>query len=157
MKDVFSADLRRRLEALAAKYPAKSAALLPALHLVQAEAGFIGPAEEEAVAGLLGVTPLEVREVVTFYTMFRRTPAGRYHLQVCRNVTCSLLGADQILDYLRKKLGLAVGETSADGRFTLTTVECLGECEQAPCLMVNFDHYGNLTENRVDEILRELA
>ncbi|MBM3310137.1 MAG: NADH-quinone oxidoreductase subunit NuoE [Candidatus Aminicenantes bacterium] len=157
MKAVFSADLRRRVEDLAAKYPSKSAALLPVLHLVQAESGFIGPDEEESVAALLGTTPLEVREVVTFYTMFRRKPVGRYHLQVCRNVSCSLLGGDAILDYVRKKLGLNVGETSADGRFTLNTVECLGACEQAPCLMVNFDHYGNLTENRVDEILGELA
>jgi NADH-quinone oxidoreductase E subunit len=151
-----SAELRAKIEGLAARYPRKEAALLPALHLVQDENGFIGPEEEAAVAAVLGIRPIEVREVVTFYTMFRRRPAGRYHLQVCSNLSCTLLGGERVLDYLRTKLGLAVGETTADGRFTLSAVECLGACDEAPCMMVNYEYFGNLTEERVDEILRGL-
>jgi len=156
MSGVFADGLRSRIEALAARYPRKSAALLPALHLVQAEKGFIGPEDEEALAGLLETTPVAVREVVTFYTMFRRRPVGRHLIQVCTNVTCALMGGDRILDHLRRKLGIEVGETTPDGRFTLTTVECLGTCEAAPGLMIDFDHHGGLTETRIDEILERL-
>jgi len=156
MSPVLSDGLRARIETLAARYPRPTAALLPALHLVQAEKGFIGPDAEMALAEIFGTTPLEVREVVTFYTMFRRGPVGRHLIQVCTNVSCALMGGERILDYLRRKLGVAVGETTPDGRFTLTTVECLGACETAPGLMVDFDHYGNLTEKRIDEILEGL-
>lgn len=156
MSPEYPASLRQKIDEVAARYPKKTAALLPALHLVQREVGFISAQEERFVAEALGLKPVKVREVVTFYTMFLRRPVGRYHLQVCSNLSCSLLGAEPILEYLQKKLGIGVGETTADGRFTLSEVECLGACEQAPCLMVNFDYHGQLDKEKIDRILEGL-
>lgn len=141
---------------MACRYPNREAALLPALHIIQQEAGCISVEEESFVAEILGVRPMRVREVVTFYTMFARRPLGKYHVQVCSNLSCTLLGGLTILEYLKRKLEIELGATTSDGKFTLTTVECLGACEQAPCLMVNYDYYGNLDKNRIDEILSAL-
>jgi len=138
------------------RYPSRQAALLPVLHLVQSETGFLSAEEERAVASILGLPPIKVREVVTFYTMFTRKPLGRFHLQVCSNLGCSLADGERILRHLRTKLSLGVGETTPDGKFSLTEVECLGACEQAPCMMVNFDYHGNLDPEKVDRILEEL-
>lgn len=156
MSPEYSAALRQKIDEVIARYPKKEAALLPVLHLVQGEVGCIREDEERFVAQLLGLKPIKVREVVTFYTMFLRRPIGRYHLQVCSNLSCTLLGAGSLLDYLQEKLGIGVGETTADGRFTLSTVECLGACEQAPCLMVNFDYQGQLDREKIDGILEGL-
>ena len=156
MSPEYSAALRKKIGEVAARYPKQEAALLPVLHLVQNEVGCIGPEEEKFVAGLLGLKPMRVREVVTFYTMISSRPLGKYHIQVCSNLSCRLLGAETLLDYLQKKLGIGVGETSADGKFTLSAVECLGACELAPCLMVNFEYYGQLDRNKIDEILTGL-
>lgn len=154
MSVVLSADLLKRIEALAGRYPHKRAALLPVLHLVQKECGFISSEAEEAVAGLLGIRPIQVREVVTFYTMFFRRPVGRFHIQVCSNLTCSLLGGEKLLARLQEKLGIKPGETSPDGKFTLSSVECLGACEQSPCLIVNENLLGNLDPAALDELLK---
>jgi len=152
----YSAELRKKIEEVVARYPRKEAALLPVLHLVQNEIGCISPLEEQFVAGLLGLKPMKVREVVSFYTMISSRPLGRYHIQVCSNLSCTLLGAGTLLEYLEKKLGIGVGETSADQKFTLSTVECLGACELAPCMMVNFDYHGQLDKAKIDEILESL-
>jgi NADH-quinone oxidoreductase subunit E len=152
----YSADLRQKIDRVIARYPKIEAALLPVLHLVQREVGRIGEDEERFVAQILGLKPIKVREVVSFYTMFLRRPIGRYHLQVCSNLSCTLLGAESLLDHLRERLGIGVGETTADGRFTLSAVECLGACEQAPCLMVNFDYHGQLDIQKIDRILEGL-
>jgi len=157
MSAVFSADLLKKIEGLAGRYPHRRAALLPVLHLVQREFGFISPDAEQAVAGLLGIKPIQVREVVTFYTMFSRRPVGRFHFQVCTNLSCSLLGGEQLLTHLEEKLRLLPGETSPDGKFTLSSVECLGACEQSPCLMVNEKLYGNLDKDKLDELLEGLS
>jgi NADH-quinone oxidoreductase E subunit len=119
--------------------------------------GFLSADDERAVAERLGLLPVKVREVVTFYTMFRRSPVGKYHLQICTNLSCSLAGADALADHLQAKLGIKLGGTTPDGKFTLTGVECLGACEQAPCLMINFDYYGNLDAAGIDRILAGLA
>ncbi len=156
MSPEYSADLRKKIDEVVARYPKKQAALLPVLHLVQNEVGRISPSEELFVAGLLELRPMRVREVVSFYTMISSRPLGRYHIQVCSNLSCTLLGAGTFLEYLEKKLGIRVGETSTDGKFTLSTVECLGACELAPCLMINFDYYGQLDKARIDEILESL-
>lgn len=153
MSPEYSAALRKKIDGVASLYPKKGAALLPVLHLVQQEVGFIAAAEENFVAAALGLKPIKVREVVTFYTMFLRRPIGKYHLQVCCNLSCSLLGAGSMLDHLQRKLGIGVGETTADGRFTLSEVECLGACEQAPCLMVNFDYQGQMDKDKIDRLL----
>lgn len=156
MSPEYSASLRRKIDEVAALYPKRGAALLPVLHLVQREAGCIAAEEERFVALALRLKPVKVREVVTFYTMFLRRPIGKYHLQVCSNLSCSLLGAGSLLEYLQQKLGIEVGETTADGRFTLSTVECLGACEQAPCLMVNFDYQGQMDREKIDRLLESL-
>jgi len=153
MSPEISEQTRKRIEETVSRYPRKEAALLPVLHLVQQEVGRISPNEETWVARLLGICPIKVREAVTFYTMFTPKSLGRYHIQVCSNLSCTLLGAGPLLDYLKEKLGIGVGETTPDGKFTLTTVECLGACEQAPCMMVNFDYHGNLDRRKIDEIL----
>jgi NADH-quinone oxidoreductase subunit E len=153
----YSGELRRKIEEVVARYPRKGAALLPVLHLVQNEVGFISEEEEKFVAGVLELKPIRVREVVTFYTMLSRQALGKYHIQVCSNLSCTLLGAESLINYLQKKLGIGVGETSADKKFTLSTVECLGACEEAPCLMVNFDYYGQLDKDKVDRILESLT
>ena len=156
MSPEYSASLRRKIDEVAALYPKRGAALLPVLHLVQREVGCIAAEEERFVALALGLKPVKVREVVTFYTMFLRRPIGKYHLQVCSNLSCSLLGAGSLLEYLQQKLGIEVGETTAEGRFTLSTVECLGACEQAPCLMVNFDYQGQMDREKIDRLLESL-
>ena len=156
MSREFTPALKKRIEDIASRYPTPQAALLPVLHLVQRDTGFLSAEEERAVASLLGLAPIKVREVVTFYTMFTRKPLGRFHLQVCSNLSCSLAGGESLLEHLQGKLGIKPGETTPDGKFTLTEVECLGACEQAPCLMINFDYYGSLNPERIDRILNEL-
>jgi NADH-quinone oxidoreductase subunit E len=151
-----SETLLRKIDELASRYPKKEAALIPVLHLVQEEVGCISPDEEEFVARTLGLKRMRVREAVTFYTMLTRRPLGKYHIQVCTNLSCSLLGSAALLEYLQKKLGIGVGETSADRKFTLTTVECVGACDQAPCMMVNIDYHGNLDREEIDRILAGL-
>lgn len=145
--------LRETLDTIVSRYPHKRAALLPVLHAIQGAVGQIGTEEEKQAATLLDIEPLEVREVVTFYSMFLKRAVGRHHIQICANLSCSLLGAGRLIEFLEGKLGIKPGETSEDGRFSLSTVECLGACEQAPCMMVNFDYYGNLTEERIEKIL----
>jgi len=148
--------IKKEIETILPRYPRKEAAILPALHLVQRRLGYITAESEKLVAQVLGVRPVRVREVVTFYTMFSQKPLGKYHLQVCSNLSCTLAGGETVLDYLREKLKIKVGETTADGRFTLTTVECLGACDQAPCLMVNDDLHGRLDKTKIDELLARL-
>jgi len=147
---------KKKIEEIASRYASKEAALLPVLHLVQSETGFISQQEEKQVAHLLNIKPIKIKEVVTFYTMFNQKEVGKYHIQVCSNLSCSLLGAESLIDHLKDKLGIEVGETTSDQKITLTTVECLGACEQAPCMMVNFDYYGNLDKGKIDNILDNL-
>lgn len=153
MSREYSASLLNKIGEVAGRYPKKEAALIPVLRLVQDEVGCISPEEEGFVARTLGLKPMKVREVVTFYTMLTRRPLGKYHIQVCSNLSCALLGSGLIVEYLEEKLGIGVGETSPDGRYTLSTVECLGACEQAPCMMVNFDYHGNLNKAKIDLLL----
>ncbi|MGA2533459.1 MAG: NADH-quinone oxidoreductase subunit NuoE [Candidatus Aminicenantales bacterium] len=152
-----SAEGAKRVEALVRRYPKMQAALIPVLHLVQREKGFISPEAEEWVAATLGIPALQVREVLSFYTLLHREPVGRYVIQVCRNISCYIAGSEDILNHLEKKLGVRAGETTADGKYTLITVECLGNCDHAPCLMVNDDDYGPVSRDAVDGILMGLT
>jgi NADH-quinone oxidoreductase subunit E len=156
MSPEFSEKTRKKIEGIVARYPQKEAAILPVLHIIQREFGSISPEEEKLAAEILGVKPIRVRELVTFYTMFHRKALGKYHIQVCSNLSCSLLGADNLVDYLAEKLGIEPGETTPDKKFTLSKVECLGACERAPCMMINFNYYGDITPEKVDEILDSL-
>lgn len=152
----FSDKTKKEVQNIIARYPQKKAALLPILHVAQQEFGFIGEDTERMVAGLLDIKPIQVREVVTFYTMYNRRPVGKYHIQVCSNLTCTLLGAESLLDYLKKKLNIGLGEITEDKKIMISSVECLGACEQAPCMMVNFNYYGDLDEGKIDKILDNL-
>jgi NADH-quinone oxidoreductase E subunit len=153
MSPEFSEKTRKKIDEIVARYPQKQAAILPLLHIAQQEFGCISPDSEKRIADILGVKPIRVREVLTFYTMLNREPVGKYHIQVCSNLSCSLLGAEKLIDYLKEKLGIEPGQTTKDGKFTLSLVECLGACEQAPCIMVNFDYFGNLDKKKIDKIL----
>lgn len=156
MSPEFSAQTKKKIEEILARYPRKEAAILPILHLTQGEFGYISDVEEKLVAQVLGIKPIKVREVASFYTMLNREPVGKYHIQICANLSCYLTGAEKLIDYLKDKLGIEPEQTTPDKKFTLTTVECLGACEQAPSMMINFDYYGNLDKKKIDEILDEL-
>lgn len=152
----FSKKTKERHQAIVAKYPEKGAALLPTLWLAQREFSAITPEVEEYVAGLLGLSLVRVHEALSFYTMYTPQPLGKYHIQLCTNISCSLLGAEELLAYLKKRLNIEVGETTPDKKFTLSTAECLGYCGTAPVMRLNETFYENLTENGIDQILRKL-
>ncbi len=149
---------RDRIAEVLTHYPAenKRAALLPILHLVQEEKGYIPAEMEEGIAALVGVPVVKVKEVLSFYTWFRQKPVGKYHFQVCRTISCTLRGHREIMAHLEKKLGLKEGQTSADGKYTLTAVECLASCETAPMMQLNEKYIDNLTPEKIDEILSGL-
>ena len=135
----FTPENRARLEEIARRYPPerRRSALLPALYLVQRQQGYISANAMEQVAGLIGVTPADVEDVVSYYAMFYDQPVGKYVLQVCRTLSCALNGAERVTEALSKKLGIKPGETDPTGMFTLIEVECLGACDRAPVVMVN--------------------
>ncbi len=153
---VLSDQLENQLEELAAKFPQRNSAMLPALHLIQDHFGWVPPGTIPQLARILRTTPNRIYGVLTFYTMFNLKPVGKYHIQVCRNVSCSLLGAKHIIEHLTKKLKIKVGETTSDGKFTLSLVECLGSCGTAPVMMINDQYYENLDAKKVDAILKSL-
>ena len=143
---------------LRARFPAgfESSLVLPCVRRIQEDRGYVGDEDIEQLAAYLGVPQIQIEEVLSFYTMFRRKPIGRWHLQFCHNVSCSMNGAERILEHVEKRLGLKPGETSPDGRFTLSVVECLGSCGTAPMMMVNEGYHENLTREKVDELLEGL-
>jgi NADH-quinone oxidoreductase subunit E len=153
---VISAETRGRIEAEMAKYPRKRGALLPALHLVQAEQGWITPEAAGEIAALFDVQPVEVMEVVTFYNMFYDRPQGRHHVYVCTNLPCSLRGARDLLGALESRLGIEAGETTADGRVTLGHEECLGACAWAPMLRIGATYHENLDVEAALRLVDEL-
>ena len=143
----------RRLQAL---YPDGRAALLPVLHMAQDAFGWISHEVEAYVAGLFGLSPAHVHEVVTFYTLYFQQPKGRHVVAVCHNLSCHLAGAQDILGHLKTRLGVAVGETTDDGLVTLQAVECLCACERAPMMQVDDRYEMDLTRDKVDRILEDL-
>jgi NADH-quinone oxidoreductase subunit E len=142
-----------RIRADAARYPQSRSALLPALHIAQNQLGWISREAMEEVAQVLGLDPDQVEEVATFYTMYYTEPVGTYVLEVCKTLPCSILGADEIIDYLSQKLGIEPGQTTPDGMFTLLRVECLAACHRAPIMQVNHRYYQDLTPQKVDELI----
>ena len=141
------------------RYPAgfEGSLTIPCLHRIQQERGYIADSDIDELVAYLGVPRTQVDEVLGFYTMFTRTPRGRYHLQVCHNAPCSLRGAEGLVAHLCLGLGIRPGETTPDGRFTLSTVECLASCGTAPMMMVNEAYHENLTPATVDALLEELV
>ena len=145
-------------EQLRKRFPAgfESSMVLPCVRRIQEDRGYVADEDISQLAAYLGVPQIQIEEVLSFYTMFRRSAVGRWHLQFCHNVSCSMRGAETILGHVQKKLGIRPGETTADGRFTLSTAECLGSCGTAPMMMVNESYHENLTIAKVDELLEGL-
>jgi len=146
----------KKIEALKARYPTPQSLVLAALWMWQEEHGWISQEGMGEVARLLGIPVHHVYGVVSFYTMFNRAPVGRHKIEVCTNVSCMLRNSDRILNHIQDRLGIGVGETTADGRFTLVEAECLGSCGTAPMMQVGDEYYENLDEARVDKILADL-
>ncbi len=143
------------IEKLAARYPDRRSVLLPVLWMVQREEGWISDDSMREVAKVVGVTPAEVYEVVSFYTMFQQQPVGRHLICVCDTLPCAIRGAFEVSAYIQGKLGIKQGGTTSDGRFTLQHVECIGACSEAPAMLVDEDLHGNLTPERIDTILEK--
>jgi NADH-quinone oxidoreductase subunit E len=152
----FSPEALKKFAEIVGRYPKKEGAMLPVLYLAQEEFGYLSPAAIDYVAGLMGVSSARVYGVVTFYTMLYMKPVGRYHVQVCRTLPCALMGSEKITGRLQERLGIGLGETTADGKFTLSEVECLASCGTAPMMQVNGDYYENLTEEKIAQILESL-
>lgn len=143
---------------LVARYPSdkQKSALLPVLHLAQDSfGGWLSTETMDYVAELLHIDPIEVYEVATFYSMYNLKPVGKYLFEVCQTGPCMISGSDNIVDYIKSKLGIGVGETTADGLFTLKTVECLGACGYAPMMQLGKHYKEHLTKERVDQIIEE--
>jgi len=153
-----SQTVRNKIDEARAKYPPEEnrAPLIFALHAAQDEYRWLDEPTLEAIADYLDLEPIKVYEAATFYDMFNRSPVGQHNVKVCTNLSCMLCGSDEITDHLRGKLGIDIGETTEDGRFTLTEVECLGACGGAPVIWIGKDYYEDITPQRVDEILASL-
>jgi NADH-quinone oxidoreductase E subunit len=152
----FSDAARAEFERLLTRYPDRKAVILPVLHLAQKEFGYVSDEAIVYIAGLVGTSPAEIEGVASFYTMYNRQPVGKYHVQICRNISCSLLGAEHLIEHVAGKLGVKPGGTTPDGKFTLSLAECLGSCGTAPVMQINDDYYENLTEASIDAILDKL-
>ena len=155
----FSEETLALVNRIIKRYPEgrQKSALLPVLHLAQSEFdGWLSPQVMDYVATLLNIQPIEVYEVATFYYMYKTEPVGKCLLEVCQTGPCWLRGADDIVEHLEKKLGIKNGETTADGMFTLKTVECLGSCGTAPMLQCGAEYYENLTPEKVDALVEKL-
>lgn len=155
-KKLLSENFYKYVAKIKPRYPTNQALLLPALHEAQKENGWISPEIMDEVAAAIDIQPSIVREVVTFYTMYNLKPVGKYHMQFCTNISCALMGAEELLEHCEKKLGIEAGDTSRDNKFTITEVECLGSCGTAPCVQINDDYHENLNHERLDQLLAGL-
>jgi NADH-quinone oxidoreductase subunit E len=155
---VLSPALLEQFDALRREYPPemKTSLVLPLLHCMQDAQGFVTEEDAVAIAQYIGMPSILVVEALTWYTMFERAPQGRHVIKVCRNIACSLRGSERIIAHLQQRLGIGVGETTADGRFTLKTVECLASCGTAPAMQVNRTYHEQLDEAKLDRILESL-
>src|SRR5467141_2653596 len=152
----FPPEVEAEIDSHLAKYPVVRSAILPLMFIVQRERGYLDPPGIAYLAKRLKLRITDIWEVATFYSMIHIKAIGKYHIQVCKTLSCKLLGADKITKYCSEKLGIKVGETTADVRFSLSEVECLGSCGTAPMFQVNFDYHENLTPEKVGEILDSL-
>jgi NADH-quinone oxidoreductase E subunit len=152
----FSPEVEAEIDQHLAKYPVMRSAILPLMFIVQRERGYLDPPAVAYLAKRLKLRITDIWEVATFYSMIHIKPIGKYHIQVCKTLSCKLLGSDKITQHCAEKIGIKVGETTADGRFSLSEVECLGSCGTAPMFQINFDYHENLTPEKVDHILDSL-
>jgi len=153
----FSDATYKQFEEVLTHYPTTRAAILPTFWLAQEEFGYLSPEVMEYVGKLLDLSPAYVAAVASFYTMFYKEPMGKFHVQVCTNLSCTLLGAERIVACVEKKLGIELGQTTPDKKFSLSEVECLGSCGTAPVAQINDDYHENLTPESVVRLIDELA
>jgi NADH-quinone oxidoreductase subunit E len=155
-KRTFPPKAMARIEKILARYPTKQAAILPVLWVAQETWGWVSKETAEEVARLLELTPSHVDGVLTFYTMYNLKPTGRHLLQFCTSISCHLAGAEDLLRHCKKRLGVDLEETTADGKFTLVEVECIAGCDKAPSIMVNDAYYEPMDEKTLDSLLDRL-
>ncbi len=156
-KPCFTPERLKEVDTVVKKYPGKRSALLPVLHMAQEDFGYLSMETQQMVADLLGVRLMVVREVVTFYTMFREKPCGTYLLEVCTNAGCMLNGADELLQHMTETLGIKVGETTPDGMFTVTEVECAGACSGAPVVQINNKYHEKVDAGYMDAFITKVS
>ena len=153
----FSPEVEAEIDSHLAKYPVMRSAILPLMFIVQRErGGYLDPPGVAYLAKRLALRITDIWEVATFYSMINTEPVGRYHIQICKTLSCKIMGEPKITEHVCKKLGIKPGETTADGRFTVSLVECLGSCGTAPMFQIGFDYHEDLTTAKVDQILDSL-
>ena len=153
---MFSKENEEKFNELLKRYPDKASLSLPSLWMVQYQEGWISQDAMIFIADKLDTTPMDIQSIASFYTMFNLKPIGTYNIQVCKTLSCKLCGSEKIRTHLQNKLGIKFGETTKDMKFTLTEVECLGACGDAPAMSFNDDYIGNLSVEKIDKILDEL-
>ena len=153
---ILTAESVKAIKDRAATYPHHKSAVLPALTIACRQVGHLNHELYREISKIINVPASEIAEAATFYTMFPKAPVGKHLIQVCHNISCALMGADSLVEYLEKKLAIKKGATTKDNLFTLISVECLGSCATAPMMQINQDFYENLTPRKVDRILEEL-
>jgi NADH-quinone oxidoreductase subunit E len=153
----FSPELEQRFEKLVAQYPWKRSALIPLLLYAQDEVGYLSDEVISDIARRVELTELEVRNVISYYSLLRTEPAGKYVVQICTNISCMLRGAEEVFDHCREKLGVDHKEVTRDGTFSVEEVECIGACSWAPAVQVNYDFHLNVTPQKMDAILDQYS
>jgi NADH-quinone oxidoreductase E subunit len=152
----FSPEVEREIDAHLAKYPVMRSAILPLMFIVQRERGYLDPPGVAYLANRLRLRITDIWEVATFYSMLYTEPVGKYHIHICKTLSCKIMCEPGITEHVCNRLGIKPGDTTADGKFTVSLVECLGSCGTAPMFQINFDYHENLTRERVDQILDSL-
>lgn len=153
----FSASVVEEMRSHLKKYPEdrSRSALIPLLFVIQRERGYIDNPGVNFLAQFLGLEVTDIWETATFYSMFNLHPVGKYHIQMCKTLSCKIMGEPDLTDHVCSKLGIKAGETTEDGKFTVTRVECLGSCGTAPMMQIGFDYHENLTKEKLDKIIEE--
>jgi NADH-quinone oxidoreductase subunit E len=149
----FSEQFEQRFLEMLGHYPTKRSVLVPSLLYAQDEVGFLSDEVVKEIAGRLDLTELDVRNVISYYSLLTTKPRGKYNVQVCTNIACMLRGGEELFAHCRKKLGVGHKQTTPDGMFTLEEVECIGACSWAPAIQVNYDFHENLTNDKLDTVL----
>jgi len=155
-KNLLSEESRRRIRELENVFPQKQSAVLAVLHIIYDQFRYLDNEAIQEASELIGIPAVYFEEAASFYTMFPLKPVGKYLIQVCQNISCTLMGAEELVSYLKAKLGIELGGTTEDRLFTLVAVECLGSCGTAPMMQINDIYYENLTRQKVDDILDQL-
>ena len=153
----FTNDTKARIDEIAGRYPDRRSALLPALWVAQeVYDGWLPEEAMQEVADHLGMSRAEVEGVASYYTMYNKEPVGRHHIEICQNISCMILGSDDLIHHCEHRLGVGSGETTDDGMFTLSRVECLGACSNAPAVQIGATYHENVTKERLDTIIEQL-